>query len=100
MKDTIVLVDRDQGGREALLQKGVHLHSFAVIQKDLFAAALRNGYINARQYDCILQFIEDPKKFMVTFIASHPDFIAEQLALGGKAKERAELFIEKGYDKA
>jgi len=99
MKDSIVVVDRDQGGEEALAQKGVTLHSFAVIQKDLFAAALKNGYINARQYDSILQFIENPRKFMVAFIETHPDFLAGQLAMGGKTKERAELFIEKGFSK-
>ena len=34
---------------------------------------------------------------MKDFIASHPDFIDEQIALGGKNKERAELAKAKGY---
>lgn len=97
MNDTIVLVDRDQGGKEALAQKGVLLHSFAVIHEELFATALKDGYINKSQYDSILQFIENPHKYMISFIRSHTDFLAEQLALGGKAKERAQLFIEKGF---
>lgn len=95
--DTIAIVDRDQGGREILEQQGIPLHSFAVIQKDLFNTARLNGYISENQYALIVQFIENPKLFMISFIKSHPRFLDEQIALGGKTRERAQLFIEKGF---
>jgi len=97
MSDTIAVVDRDQGGREILEENKIRLHSFAVIHKDLFHEARKNGYINENQYQLIVQFMENPKKFMVSFIKAHPDFLDEQIASGGKAKERAQLFIEKGF---
>ena len=36
---------------------------------------------------------------MDEFLAEHPGFIDEQIALGGKTAERANLAIEKGYAK-
>lgn len=97
MRNTIAIVDRDQGGREALKSNNVQLHAFAVIHKDLFDIAMANGYINEKQYHLILQFMDDPKQFMVSFIKVHQGFLDAQIAMGGKAKERALLFIEKGY---
>ncbi len=97
MEHTVAVVDRRQGGREALSEKGVELHSFAAIQNDLFLSAKDNGYLNEKQYSLILQFTENPRQFMKDFIASHPGFLAQQIALGGKAKERAERYIEREY---
>jgi orotate phosphoribosyltransferase len=34
---------------------------------------------------------------MKTFLAQHPTFLQEQLALGGKNKERAALCLEQGF---
>ena len=99
ISDTIAVVDRNQGGKEILEQKGVLLHSFATIQKDLFDTAKMNGYINDKQYVMILDFIESPAKFMSSFIESHPEFLSQQIEAGGKSKERALLFIEKGFHK-
>ncbi len=96
MAHTIAIVDRNQGGKEILAEKNVLFHSFAVIQEDLFQDALKNGYINENQYHMIIQFIENPNQFMTSFIHEHPAFLSEQIAAGGKAKERAELFIGKG----
>lgn len=99
INDTIAIVDRDQGGYEALLEKGITLHSFALIQKDLFNTAKNGGYISEAQLTLILQFIESPKLFMKTFIENNPTFIEEQINAGGKSKERALLFLEKKFDK-
>lgn len=67
------------------------------VNKELFDEALQNGAIDKAQYELVLKFLEDPDKYMKDFIASHPSFIDEQIALGGKAKERAELAISKGF---
>ena len=58
-----------------------------------------NGYINDKQYGMILDFIESPAKFMTSFIKSHPDYLSQQIEAGGKSKERALLFMEKGFHK-
>lgn len=97
MDDTIAVVDRKQGGREVLLEEGVRLHSFAGIEISLFEHARDHGDITDEQLAVIRSFMDDPKGFMKTFLASHPNYIAEQIALGGKARERAEMAIAKGY---
>ena len=95
--DTIAVVDRHQGGEAVLKNLGVNMDTLVGIDKELFTEALEQGIINKDQYDLVLSFIEDPDKYMKDFIASHPSFIDEQIALGGKNKERAELALSKGY---
>ena len=97
--DTVAVVDRKQNGKAVLASLGVNMETLTAVDKDLFDEALSNGSINEAQYDLVLQFLKDPDKYMKDFIASHPSFIDEQIALGGKAKERAELAIEKGFIK-
>jgi len=97
MEDTIVVVDRKQGGEEILLAEGVHLHSLAVIDTELFARAMESGDISQDQLRMITAFMESPKNYMKNFFDTHPNYIQEQFALGGKAKERAEMAVAKGY---
>jgi len=97
MEDTIAVVDRKQGGEEVLLSEGVRLHSFAGIDRELFERARDNGDISEDQMKMIASFIDNPKSFMKNFFDTHPDYIKNQLALGGKAKERAEMAVSKGY---
>jgi len=97
MDDTIAVVDRKQGGAEILLAEGVRLHSFAGIDRDLFVEARSNGSITDAQLEMISVFIDNPRDFMKNFLGSHPDYIRDQIALGGKSKERAEMAIAKGY---
>ncbi len=98
ISSSIAIVDRDQGGREALESNEIAFYSFALIQKDLFKNAFLNNYINEKQYLMICDFIDSPKIFMTNFIKSHPNFLDNQINAGGKAKERALLFIEKGLN--
>lgn len=97
MDDTLVVVDRKQGGEEILLAEGVRLHSLANIDPDLFHHARENGDITEDQLTMITAFMENPRDYMNHFFAAHPDYIKEQMALGGKAKERAEMAVAKGY---
>lgn len=99
MEDTIAIVNRKQGGEQILLAEGVHLHSFAEIDKSLFETAVKLEVITESQYALVASFIDRPQEFMSNFLIEHPQFIAEQLAKGGKAKERAELAISKGFAK-
>ncbi|MBO4242850.1 MAG: orotate phosphoribosyltransferase [Clostridiales bacterium] len=97
IKDTIAVIDRRQSGREVLKGLGVDMDTLAGIDASLFDQAKGSGYINEQQYDLVMKFLSDPDKYMKDFISDHPDFINSQIALGGKAKERAELAISKGY---
>lgn len=97
IKDTIAVVDRKQNGRAVLNGLGVNMETLTAVDKELFDEALANGSVNEAQYDLVMQFLADPDKYMKDFIANHPTFIDEQIALGGKTKERAELAISKGF---
>jgi hypothetical protein len=94
---TLAIVDRDQGGREWLSANGTELLALTRIDRDLFEQALQDGLIDRQQFDAVSQFIDSPLEFMHRFLASHPRFLSEQLALGGKNRERALLCMEKGY---
>lgn len=93
---TLAIVDRDQGGSEWLAENGCELLALTRIDRQLFDQALQNGLIDKAQYDLISQFIESPHDFMHRFLANHPDFLNQQIAMGGKNEERARLCIEKG----
>ena len=95
--DTVAVVDRCQSGREVLKNLGVELHALTGIDKALFDEATANGIINEAQKEMILHFLESPADYMTAFIKAHPDFVANEIAKGGKSKERAELAIEKGF---
>ena len=95
--DTVAVIDRQQTGREVLKNLGVEMETLAGIDKELFDKGLESGYIDQAQYDLVMKFLADPDEYMKSFIASHPSFIDEQIALGGKAKERAELAISQGF---
>ena len=97
IKDTVAVVDRKQNGRAVLNGLGVNMETLTAVDKELFDEALANGSINEAQYDLVMQFLADPDKYMKDFIKSHPTFIDDQIALGGKTKERAELAISKGF---
>ncbi len=94
---TLAVVDRDQGGREWLASVGTDLLALTRIDLALFEQALAAGLINRSQYDQISRFIDNPLDYMRHFLAEHPDFINQQIALGGKSRERALLCQEKGY---
>ncbi len=95
--DTVAVVDRHQNGRKVLSDLGVNMETLTGIDKSMFDHALESSYINKDQYDLVMKFLADPDSYMKDFIASHPTFIDDQIALGGKAKERAELAISKGF---
>jgi len=97
IKDTIAVVDRKQGAEEILLSAGVQLHSLAQIDMHLFEAAASSGDLTQEQLALVRSFIGHPKEFMTRFLQMHPHYIDEQIALGGKAKERAEVAISKGF---
>lgn len=99
ISDTLAVVDRLQGGADNLASEGVSLHTLTQIKPEFFAKALEMNKITKPQFLMVTDFMNSPSGYMEAFLQSHPNFISDQLALGGKAKERAELAISKGYAK-
>lgn len=97
--DTVAIIDRHQNGEANLKAEGVNMFTFAGIDKALFDEALNNGAINQAQYDLTMKFLDNPSEYMQDFLKNHPTFIKDQIAMGGKAEQRARLAIEKGFAK-
>jgi len=96
---SLTVVDRMQGGRRLIESLGSEHHALIEIDGGLFNTALERGYVNQRQHDMILAYIDDPKVSMKAFIDAHPEFLKSTLEGGGKDAERAKLCLERGvYD--
>lgn len=99
MKYSFVIVDRMQGGSELLEKLGVRSSALINIDEEVFREACEKNYINKEQLSMILNYIQDPERFMVEFFRNNPDFIKKALESNEKTASRARLCIEKGYCK-
>ena len=91
------MVDRDQGGAKILASAGCPLTTLVVIKPELFEQARAMGRITDKQLELVLSFIADPDAFLRDFLLAHPDFLAGELAAGGKSAQRAQLCIDSGF---
>ncbi|MBQ7786356.1 MAG: orotate phosphoribosyltransferase [Clostridia bacterium] len=94
---SLAVVDRDQGGVKILADAGCPLTTLIVIKPALFETAAKMGRMTDAQLDLVNSFIADPDKFMTDFLLAHPDFLANEIAKGGKSAQRAELCIASGF---
>lgn len=94
---SLAVVDRDQGGAKILADAGCPLTTLVTIKPELFETAHRLGRISEEQLALVLHFIDDPDQFMRAFLLSHPDFLANEIAKGGKSAQRAQLCISSGF---
>ena len=94
---SLAVVDRDQGGSEILANAGCPLTTLVTIKPELFAQAQKLGRITDAQVALVNSFIADPDRFMHDFLVAHPDFLAGEIAKGGKSAQRAELCIASGF---
>jgi len=94
---SLAVVDRDQGGAKILADAGCPLTTLVTVKPDLFETAQRMGRISQKQLNLVLAFIADPDAFMRDFLLAHPDFLAGEIAKGGKSAQRAQLCIESGF---
>ena len=90
--DSLSIVDRKQGGRESLLDRGITLKSLIQIDEEFFQEAMNLGKINEKQYEQLLSFINDPDKFMKDFLHEHPDFLENEENKDEKTAERVARF--------
>lgn len=94
---SLAVVDRDQGGANILADAGCPLTTLVTIKPELFETARKMGRITDKQLALVLSFIDDPDRFMRDFLSAHPDFLAGEIAKGGKSAQRARLCIESGF---
>ena len=94
---SLAVVDRDQGGSDILAKAGCPLTTLVTIKPELFEQAKALGRVTDAQVALVNFFIADPDKFMHDFLVAHPDFLASEIAKGGKSAQRAELCIASGF---
>lgn len=94
----LAVVDRDQGGREVLEAASIPLRALVKVDAALFDGAVAQGKLTAAQCGMAQDFLASPEGFMREFLRAHPNFLQEQIALGGRAKERAERCVAMGFD--
>ena len=94
---SLAVVDRDQGGSKILADAGCPLTTLITIKPELFEQAKKLGRVTDAQVELVNSFIADPDKFMHDFLVAHPDFLANEIAKGGKSAQRAELCIASGF---
>ena len=94
---SLAVVDRDQGGADILQNAGCPLTSLVTVTPALFEEARSLGRVTDGQLALIRAFMADPDAFMRDFLLAHPDFLAGEIAHGGKNAERARLCIESGF---
>lgn len=93
LKKTLVMVNRDQVGTAALRAAGVEVDAPMTLDGDFFRQAKEEGYLSKDQLTRILEFWQDPKVYMKTFLEDHPEFIDDALKGDAKTKERVERFL-------
>ena len=88
------VVDRMQGGKERIEEKGVKSLSLVHVDKSLFKEALNLNVINENQEKMLEGFFENPDETMRKFLIEHPEFIENALNSDEKTKKRAKLLVE------
>lgn len=94
MVASCVVVDRMQGGKEKIEEKGVKSLSLVHVDKSLFKEALNLNVINENQEKMLEGFFENPDETMRKFLIEHPEFIENALNSDEKTKKRAKLLVE------
>lgn len=93
--ESLVVIDRVQGGGEVLKALGINHHALVSIDKALFDAALQAGLITPGQFDMVLAFLKNPHEAMRGFLVEHPEFIKDALAGDSRTASRALLCLDK-----
>lgn len=79
MENSLVIIDRNQGGKDNLKEVGVTSHALVTVDKTLFQKALELGFINEEQLNMINKYFDNPDETMKQFLIEHPEFIENSL---------------------
>ena len=94
LKDSLVVIDRLQGGADKLESAGVASHALMKVNEDLFDGALEEGHITVTQHHMLMKYLDDPTETMKSFLKEHPEFLDNSLKSDPKTAERARICIE------
>jgi len=97
MTDSMVVIDRMQGGSDVLIANGVKSHSLVRVDVSLFESANSLHLIDDGQLELVKNYINDPGKAMTAFIKAHPEFLENALNSDAKTASRARLCIENKF---
>ncbi|MGY8823028.1 MAG: orotate phosphoribosyltransferase [Candidatus Latescibacterota bacterium] len=89
------VVDRGQGGIEALTQKGVPSSALLRVDEALFSRLVEAGRIDETQASLLGAYFRDPQAAMRSFLEEHPQFL--RAALEGedeRTRARAQLLVD------
>jgi len=89
------VVDRAQGGGQALVQAGVPASALFRIDEDAFEALLQAGHVDEQQQQVLNAYYRDPHGSMKRFLEENPDFLREALASPDeRTAARARMLVE------
>lgn len=94
MKWSYVVVDRMQGAKQNLAQKGIKSYSLVDIDSSLLQQAHEMNILNENQVEMLNRYFENPDDTMKQFLISHPEFLKNALNSDEKTKKRANLLID------
>lgn len=90
------VVDRAQGGIEALRRAGVDAVALLRVDEGLFAQLYERGLVDRDQHRLLVDYFRDPTVAMRRFLQGHPAFLEGALASSdGKTAERARMLLER-----
>lgn len=96
MSDSLVVVDRLQGGGENLAADDVKSHAMVKIDNSVFETAFSIGLINTEQFKMIANYFSDQKNSMRDFLIAHQEFLENALnSSDAKEASRAKECVEK-----
>jgi orotate phosphoribosyltransferase len=90
---TLTIVDRCQGGANALAQAQVPLKSLVSIDADLFRLAAAQGYVTPEQQALVSNYLHDPYASMRQFLLNNHDFLTNALRSDGRTAERVRRLL-------
>jgi hypothetical protein len=95
MACAVNVVDRDQGGAEALGARGVAARALVRIDGSMFEAMRQAGAIDDAQLRMLVAYREDPRGSMRAFLTERPEFLRNALASPDpRTAERARLLVQ------
>ena len=89
-----VVVDRMQGGKNTIEEKGIKSFSLVQVDQNLFQKALELKIINEAQVQMLNEFFKDPDNTMRQFLINHPEFLENALKSDEKTAKRATLLVD------
>lgn len=94
------VVDRGQGGLQAIRGRGVPADALICVDEPLFAHLRASGVIDEGQRQVFAAYFRDPHGSMREFLRSHPDFLRRALqSTDARTSTRARTLVEQNlYD--